>query len=398
MRTLLQQLKRPMPVAMQRGTTGDVLVLSMRPLAALAGYCMQYEFEDLALALTGGDRADFVDARANELERKLFKLLRSASPSASAALRLTPRLSPFELDRTYDLFLPVFNHAHELYALRAIPGWRKKCRFAACVINELWADALPEYLLETLAEFDRLYVCSNHVDRVARIAGRPCRYFPIGIDAVAFCPLPDLPVRGVDVCGIGRRSPVTHRALLEWSRQRGAFYYFDTIRTTVGVADAARQVTFCVTEHGEHRLKLASLLKRSRYFLASRARANEPERAAMEEMSGRFFEGAAAGTVMLGDPPKSPWFREHFGWPDAVVEMPFDCPDIADRIEALDRDPGRLARIRRDNVVNALSRHDWALRLRMIFDDAGLPPTAPMLARQARLRELADQAKETVFP
>lgn len=397
MRTLLRQLSGEAPVALHRGPARSVLVFSMRQLAGLAAYCMQYEFEDLVVGLTGSDRADLTGLSANELERRLFKVVRGASASAGAALRLTPQLAAFKLERRYDLFLPVFNHAHELYALRAISGWRDKCKYAACVINELWEDSLPAYLIETLAAFDRVYVCSNHVDKVARICGRPARYFPIGIDAISFCPLPHRPPRGIDVCGIGRRSPVTHRALLQLSKERGAFYYYDTIRTTVGVADAARQVTFCVTDHAEHRLKLANLLKRSRYFLASRARANEPEHAAMDEMSGRFFEGAAAGTVMLGDPPRSLWYRQNFSWPDAVVQLPFDCPDIVERIDALDRDPERVSRIRRDNVVNALLKHDWVHRLRMIYDDAELPPTAQMLQREARLRELADQARETDF-
>jgi hypothetical protein len=397
MRNLLEHVLGPPPVTLHPGRDRNILVLSMRRIHALAAYCMQYEFEDLITELTGADRLDVSALEVNELERKLFKLVRKATPSVGAALWLTPQLNGFRLERTYDLFMPIFNHVYEVYALRSLAGWRQKSRHAVCVISELWEDSLPEYLVESLSMFDRIYVCSNALESVERISGRPCSYFPIGVDAITFSPLPGLPRRGIDVCGIGRRSAVTHEALLKMARGRGAFYYYDTIKATAGVADATRQVTFSVTDHTEHRLKLANLLKRRRYYLASRARANEPEHAAMDEMSGRFFEGAAAGALMLGDPPRSQHYQRLFNWPDAVVQMPFDAPEVVEVLDALDADPQRTARIRRDNVVNALGRLDWAHRLRDIVDGSGLPAPEGLLAREARLRELVDRAKETDF-
>jgi hypothetical protein len=159
---------------------------------------------------------------------------------------------------------------------------------------------------------------------------------------------------------------------------------------TTGVADAARQVTFSVTDSGEHRFKLASMLKRSRYYLASRARANEWQSARLDEVSGRFFEGAAAGAIMIGDPPRTGPYLELFDWPDALIPTPFDCADIGEVMASLDADPERCTRIRRANMVNALLRHDGVHRLRKILDDAGLPASPGLLAREARLRELSD--------
>lgn len=391
MSRILQQALVP-PARLVSGQRGDILVLSMRRVADLVGYSFQYEFEDVIAATTGADRVEPTQLELVEFERRVYKALRKVVPSAPLSLRLTPRLGGFRLDKTYDLFLPIFNHAYEVFAVNAIPNWRKRCRYAACVVSEAVESELPDYLLESLASFDRIYLCSNPVASVQRISGRPCSYLPLAADALGFCPLPNPPARSVDVLGIGRRSAVTHSALMAMAREQGLLYYYDTIRMTSGVTDAGRQVTFSVMDPAEHRFKLASLLKRSRYFLASRAWANDAK-AQDDELSGRFFEGAAAGAVMIGDPPRTGKFLTLFDWPDAVVSAPFDDPNIAELIRRLEADPERTRRIRRDNIVNALLRHDWAYRLRTILDDAGIPLPQALLDREARLRELADIAR-----
>lgn len=389
MNPILKQMIGPPPVHLVPGSGGDILVLSMRRVADLAAYCPQYEFEDVIADVTGADRVEPTRLELVEFKRKVYKALYSVS-LAPFARHVTPKLGGLRLDKTYDLFLPVFNHIYEIFALNAVPDWRKRCRYAACIISEAWESALPEYLLKSLADFDHIYLSSNPVESVARITGRPCTYLPLGIDAIGFCPFPDPPLRSIDVLGIGRRSATTHAALLQLARNRGLFYYYDTIRTTAGIADAARQITFSVADSGEHRFKLASLLKRSRYYMASRARANEENHAYADEMSSRFFEGAASGAIMIGDPPVSGKYLTLFDWPDAVVKTPFDAPNIGDVIEELEADPERCARIRRENMENALLRHDYAYRLGTILDDAGIASPPGLLARESRLRELAE--------
>jgi hypothetical protein len=51
-------------------------------------------------------------------------------------------------------------------------------------------------------------------------------------------------------------------------------------------------------------------------------------RAGRDEIPARFYEGAAAGTVMIGEAPGTEEFKRQFDWPDAVIHMPFDSPDI----------------------------------------------------------------------
>ena len=371
------------------GQNRTVLLLSMRRLADLVAYCAQYEFEDVITEVTGADRVDVDNERALEFSRRTYKLLRLGTCSQHLARALAPWPSTVRLERDYELFFPVFNHTHELYALRALPNWRARCRLAACFVTEAWAHLLPGYLLELLSQFDHIFIGTRHcVEDVARITGRPCTYLPQAADVLRFSPWPNQPPRNIDVCNIGRRSPTTHEALVRLAAARRIFYYFDTFAS--GSGRDRKQRTFRVENPRQHRLLLAGLLQRSRYFIANRSRVNEPEHTGThEEIAGRFYEGAAAGTVLIGEPPKAGQFREQFGWPNAVIRMPFDCPDVADLLAELDSDPLRLARIGNENARNAALRHDWVHRLEIVFKTLGMAATSEMLERQRRLSELA---------
>ena len=370
------------------GCGGDVLLLSMRRLADLVAYCMAYEFEDVIGEITQADRAEAANQASLDLSRRTYRLARLATGSRSLARSLSPRPSIVPLERNYELFFPIFNHTHELYALAAIPDWRKRCRYAACFISELWLHLLPRYLLEQLADFDHIYLGVYHcVEEVARITGRPCTYLPPAADVLRFSPAPQFPERSIDVYNIGRRSQVTHQALMRSARQREIFYCYDTVAAS-GID--LKQRTFRVQNASEHRLLLANTLQRSRYYFANRARVNQPEHTrGRDEISGRFYEGAAAGAVMIGEAPRLDTFARQFDWDDAVIHVPFDSADISQILARLDADPQHLASIRRNNMVNAALRHDWLYRLRTVFDTFHLPPTPGMLLRQERLQALA---------
>jgi Glycosyl transferases group 1 len=368
-----------------------VVLLSMRHLSRLVGYCAAYELEDIVAEVTGAEVVAPADLRGLDFSRRVYKATRLLTGSRRLAESLRPHAAARELTRNHDLFLAVFNHPYELFALNAIAGWRERCRVAACYLVEAWEGGLPTYLLELLRGFDHVFVgVRDTTEGTALITGRPCSYLPMGVDTLRFRPPRAGSPRAIDVCGIGRRSKITHEALLRLAEAKGLFYFYDTVAQAPIGRGLLRQVTFHVTDHREHRLLLANLLKRSRYFIANRAHADQPSwTRGVDEIAARFYEGAAAGAIMIGDPPETDDFRDQFGWPDSVVRMPFDAPDVADLIRQLDGDPGRTARIRRDNVTNALLRHDWVYRLRTVLETLGVPPPAPLAAREQTLRALA---------
>src|SRR5215212_9012558 len=176
---------------------------------------MAYEFEDAFAAVTDAERIDATDLPSLELSRRVYKFARLASGSPGLARRLAPHpRGKVLLEHDFELFFPVFSHTYELYSLATIPNWRQRCRKAACFITEVWSDMLPGYLIELLSGFDHIFLGSRHsVEDVARITGRPCTYLPLAVDVPRFAPASLDQPRAIDVCNIGRRSPVTHQAL-----------------------------------------------------------------------------------------------------------------------------------------------------------------------------------------
>jgi hypothetical protein len=371
---------------------GKVLLLSQRRIADLVAFCLAYEFEDVLATVTDAERIDATEFSNLEFCRRIYKHLRLASGSPMFARRFAPYpRNKVVLQRDFELFFPVFSHAFELYSLATVPNWRERCRKAACFITEVWVGLLPEYLLELLSEFDHIFVGLRHCVRdVARITGRPCSYLPLATDVVRFAPAAVDQSRPIDVCNIGRRSPVTHQALMGEAERRGYFYYYDTVAAS---GSNLKQRTFRVDSPHEHRIMLATILKHSRYFIANRSFVNRPEfTAGRDEISPRFYEGAAAGTVMLGEEPRSDEFTRQFDWPDAVIHLPFDSPDIGRILADLNADTERLRAARRNNVREAALGHDWLHRIQVVFDTLGLPHTEKMQARAQLLEQIAARA------
>jgi hypothetical protein len=379
------------PVDVTQGG-GNVLVLSMRQVADLVGFVAMYEFEDIIAELSDADIARPTSLEGLELPRRIYRLARMVTGSPQIAESVRPTGKPYRITKDYELFLAVFNHPHELFTLTALEGWRERSKYAACYLCEAWDAELPVYLVELLKSFDHVFVGVNGaLDAMAAISGRPVTYLPMGVDAIGFCPYPSLPARSIDMCGIGRRSQVTHEALLRWSTETNAFYYHDTAQAA---SIKGHPTTFRVKSPREHRRLLGNLLKRSKYFIANRAWADRPAlTGGKDEIAARFYEGAAAGVIMLGDPPKSDDFRAQFGWKDSVVPIPFHCEDIGRILSELEADPERTDRIRKDSVSHALLQHDWVYRLRTIREALSLGPTPRQLAREARLRELASEIR-----
>jgi hypothetical protein len=95
----------------------------------------------------------------------------------------------------------------------------------------------------------------------------------------------------------------------------GIFYVYDT--TSLSDADTL--------DHREHRDLVASLAKRSRFFLVAPAKMDASgECQGQSEIGSRYYEGAAAGAVLIGSKPDGDPFQELFGWPDAVVDINAD--------------------------------------------------------------------------
>ncbi len=366
-------------------SSSRVLILSMRNFESRVGRSFLFELEYCVCDFEQVDvlAPSFSRTKLNKLTRKIS---RSAFEATGKTLFINPTFNQFLLDQEYDLFLFICQYPKELCYLNSIKDWRKKCRKAVCWLDEVWAKNIDKLKpqLTALKDFDCVFMNLNSsVSKVAEIIQRPCSYLPPGIDAIKFCPYPLQPHRSIDVCSIGRRPDSVHESLLNLANQSNFFYMYDTMRELF------------VRNYNEHRSLYRNIVKRSRYFIAYKPKFNlENQTGGQEELNVRFFEGAAGGAVMLGIPPNCNAFSQNFDWSDAVIRLDEDTTNIAEIITQLDSQPERLNKIRTDNVVNSLLRHDWVYRWEKILDAVGMPTSSGILQRKNKLKALAEIATE----
>jgi hypothetical protein len=358
-----------------------VLLVSMRNLKLHVSRSAPYELEDV---ICGCDTVDLITPAFNS---NLFKVTNKIANQAAKILKNGELLSSlvnykFEVDKEYDLFFFFCQSIQDILVLNSIKGWRDKCRYAVCWLDEIWLKDIEDSQaqLRLLKKFDNIFMnFSSSVDQVADIVQRPCHSLAYGVDAVNFCPYPRDLYRSIDVLSIGRRSLVTHEALLKHTEQENLFYIYDTIKDLY------------MADYRYHRSLYRNFVKRSSYMIVNKAKFDLiGQKNPQEEVGPRFFEGAAGGTIMLGVPPKCEAFTNNFDWSDAVIEIPFDSPDISNIIADLNAEPERLAKIRQDNIINSLLRHDWVYRWETILARVGLDVTPRMLERKAYLNKLTE--------
>jgi hypothetical protein len=169
----------------------------------------------------------------------------------------------------------------------------------------------------------------------------------------------------------------------------GMFYLYDT-------TSADR-----VLDPIEHRVLVAKVAKRSRYYIVNPGLIDRPDvRGNQIEIGNRYFEGAAAGNILLGERPRNGQFEHFFDWPDSLIDLPYNSPDAEKIVRELDRQPERLARIQKMNIQQSLLRHDWVYRWEAILEAVGLPCSPRLALRKEKLQRLADKviADQAVDP
>jgi hypothetical protein len=353
-----------------------VLVFSQRNIFKNALFrCPHYEFEDVISRI---DSAELLAPRANPstLRHSLAKKVCYHVPVA-----LNPGIPTVQPKKHYDLFFAICGDPSELLTVCAAIDWRECCTKSICLIDEVWVREVVNYrnYLRLLDRFDLvLLYYSQSVTPVAERTRSKVVFLPPGVDGFLFCPYPSTPHRAIDVYSIGRRSELTHQKLLQMSDDDGFFYLYDSI--TGEAIDTA-----------QHRALFANLAKRSRYFIVNPGLIDRPDiRGHQMEIGNRYFEGAAAGAIMLGECPDTAEFRALFDWPDALIHVPFDSTEINRIIKDLDEQPERQKILRRMSVAQALLRHDWAYRWESILRLAELEPMPQLLQRKEHLHSLAE--------
>jgi hypothetical protein len=366
-----------------RGASPRICMPTWRNFAKRAFRCALYEAQDVLTEISDVDLIDldmawgaWFDERS--LSRPLYHDI------SRKLIFANPGLKKVRLARHYDLFIVVCSWYTDLPYINAIKGWRDRCKISICWIDEMWVADITKfkYCLHALNQFDYVFVNLNGSVRALSMAAKlPCHWLPVGIDTLRFNPGPvSSAARVIDVYSIGRRYEGVHRQMLKAGQQGEIFYLYDTF--------AAANTD--VHDYRQHRDLYANIAKRSRFFTVATAKMDVfDETQGQVEIGHRYYEGAAAGAVMLGDVPDCEAYRQLFDWPEAVVPIQPDGSDTMAVFNELRSDPGRVAAISMRNATEALLRHDWVYRWKEMFRVAGIEPTPRMAIREQRLKELA---------
>ena len=367
------------------------LLLSLRKAQNFVFNSLLYEFEDVVSQVDLVDNV-FVPPYDNSLKKILNKVTKNVTRHSNWGQMVPMYTNPVVLEQEYDLFFVILDFPHCAPLIQYVKNWRQKCKKAVCFLTEIWDQEVEDwqYALKLLENFDHVFLSVNHsVEDVAGIIQRPCTYLPPSVDTLRFYPRGAYSERSIDVCSLGRRSPITHEALVKIPKTKPFFYYFDS---------ASKTSEQRISNPGAHRTLLANLLNNSRYYITNKAKINHTRQTkGHQEIGYRFFEGAASGAVMIGSPPETPAFDKYFDWQNVVLPVPYDVPNIGEILAELDSQPELLAKISRDNVINSLLKHDVVYRWQEILASVGLEPTSGMKSRQAHLRQLAQKLEEPVI-
>jgi Glycosyl transferases group 1 len=357
-----------------------------RGVARMPFQCNRYEAQDV---LCGLDTVDLIALEARPgfsfRERWLRKLI--WKDMTRQLVHVNPGLRSVRLAKEYDVFIAVCQNMWDLLYVNAVHGWKDHCRTSVLWLDELYVAGLAryKYWLPALTQFDHIALGhESSVAELSRILGRKCHWIPSAVDVTHFNPYPNPPDRVIDALSIGRRFEGIHDALRKASVQQPLFYVYDTLTGT----------SIKVRDYSQHRDMLASLMKRSKFFMVGPGMMGDPEVRAEPIVGLRFYEGTAAGAVLIGQSPNCPAFRTLFEWPDVVIEMQPDGSDALEVLGNLVAEPNRIRAISRRNASEAAHRHDWVYRWKQIYELAGLSPTPAMESREKCLHALAELTAE----
>lgn len=358
-----------------------IAFFSARHLNSHVCRCWGYELENIVTSMDDAEilTPTYVRPRKSKWEGGFRRILERAF-----GIRYYSRpwkVKPICSSRNrYEVLFAFCQEVNDLRHLECFSNWKNSARITACWVDELWLDyakAFPKQV-DLVRQFDFVFMNFRETCDFLRQQGINAIHVPPGVDSLRFSPYPDPPTRVIDVLSMGRKAERTHESLLRHAEQ-GRFYVYDTSNLPN------------VSSASDHRLMMANNIKRSKFFLVQKAKADEPNQTKGQvEVGSRFFEGCAGGAVLVGDPPDCPTFHDQFDWQDAVIHLPFDSQDVSMLFDTSTFSPERMAAIHRQNSIQSLRRHDWAYRWEFVLNELGIEPSEKLATRKRKLAQLAD--------
>jgi hypothetical protein len=189
-----------------------------------------------------------------------------------------------------------------------------------------------------------------------------------GVKEERFTPAPP-EQRIIGICSYGRRIQRLHEVLLKFCKESNIYYDFtswQSVRKDIDADDLYRQYAWHLT-HSVFSINLPVEI-------------SHPERAGkLHPVTCRWFEAAAAGTIILGMPPRSPTFLEMF--PAGMVntvDLSGSERDIVLQLRAAWEKRSELLQFAQTIRGSMIHNWSWESRIHQIQQLAQLNQTAEL--------------------
>lgn len=243
----------------------------------------------------------------------------------------------------------------ENYELDLFKGWHQKAKYR---IVYLFDTLEPQFeLIKRLFSDNSFNICitsfSDAAPLLENLTGKKWNAVPQAIPEGLFSSTsPE--ERVIDFCSYGRRIDSFHQTLIEFCRSNGLYYDYtthDRSKPTAPEEDLYRHYAW----HLSH----------SKFAISWPVELTHPSRAGkLNPVTCRWFEAAAAGTVILGKKPENPEF-ENIIAPNVVIEMdPFaDKATIWEKFEKIYAD--RNAYLVNAEIIRKENSWKWTWKARV---------------------------------
>ena len=247
----------------------------------------------------------------------------------------------------------------ENYYLDRFQGWRGKAKHVVYLF-----DTLPGQmdLIRRLFSGREWDVCVTSFDDAVpgleQATGRTWHHADQAVSLDYFPPVPAAE-KVVHFSSYGRRHPRVHEATLRFCEANGLYYDFTTHDRNGPTADPLT----LFHQFGWH-------LSHSLFTFCWPVEVTNPSRAGeLSPITCRWFEAAAAGAVVLGQPPLNPHFRAFFG-DDSVVQINPEAgvSAIVNRLEQIWQQRKELSAQAIHLREQLGIRLDWSERVKRMLD------------------------------
>jgi len=324
-----------------------------------------------------------------ELEEVVAELTDAMLISPSGPQELAAKLDSLPTAHA-DLFFAAISLSNIVGLLKETKGWHRPFLRVFCYIFDSWvpeAEAARSGFRHSISSFtrtvrqiDHLFVSNPRaIEAFSDVYKISVSCMAMAADVKQFGSMQ--PDRAITVNAYGRQN-VAHADVLAKS--------YNTTRSSRSLYHTNHMASGGILDLQQHRAFFWKMLSMSCITLAYDPVKVDPghRRFPFSFVAQRWFEGLAAGCVVVGYRPDCPEADQLLNWTDATLECPTDPKEFLQFIDDLASDLPRLKRIRVSNFNHMLQAHDWGYRVVEMMAVMSIEPQGRWPRRHAELLKM----------